>query len=71
MAQLTPDQLRTRNRVEGVIHLMAPFLNLVLAAGDRLSRLIEPVDHEYYPPRRGQVEPPPVPEHELRDSSGD
>jgi hypothetical protein len=48
---------------------MTPGLNLVLAAGDRLSRLIEPVDHEYYPPRRGQVEPPPEPEHELRGSA--
>ena len=47
----TPDQLRTRERVEGVIRLMAPALDLVLAAGDRLSRLVESDDHEYYPPR--------------------
>jgi hypothetical protein len=71
VAQLTPGQLRTRQRVEGLIHVMAPMLNLVLAAGDRLSRLVEPVDHEYYPPRRGQVEPPPAPQHELRGTSSD
>lgn len=69
MGQLTADQLRTRQRVEALIRLMAPGLNLVLAAGDRLSRLIEPVDHEYYPPRRGQVEPPPEPDRELRGSA--
>lgn len=63
---LTPDQLRKRDRVESLIRLMTPGLNLVLAAGDRLSRLVEPVDHEYYPPRQGQVEPPPAAEHELR-----
>jgi hypothetical protein len=59
MAQLTPEQRRTRARVETLIRLMAPGLNLVLAAGERLSRLVESVDHEYYPPRLGQVEPPP------------
>ena len=65
---LTPEQLRTRDRVESLIRLMTPGLNLVLAAGDRLSRLVEPVDHEYYPPRQGQVEPPPAAEHQLRGS---
>jgi hypothetical protein len=65
---LTPDQLRKRDRVESLIRLMTPGLNLVLAAGDRLSRLVEPVDHEYYPPRQGQVEPPPASDHELRGS---
>lgn len=51
MARLTPDQQRTRDRVEGLIRLMAPGLNLVLAAGERLSRIVEPDDHEYYPIR--------------------
>jgi hypothetical protein len=54
--------------VESLIRLMAPGLNLVLAAGDRLSRLVEPVDHEYYPPRQGQVEPPPAADQALRSS---
>jgi hypothetical protein len=49
--QLTPDQRRTRDRVESVIRLMAPGLNLVLAAGDRLSRIVQPEDAEYYPIR--------------------
>jgi hypothetical protein len=57
VAALTPDQRRTRERFEGVIRLMAPALDLVLAAGDRLSRLVEPEDHEYYPPRSTQPAP--------------
>lgn len=51
MAPLTPEQRRTRDRVETVIRLMAPGLNLVLAAGERLSRIVEPDDYEYYPIR--------------------
>jgi hypothetical protein len=51
VAPLTPEQLRTRERVESLIRLMAPGLNLILAAGERLSRIVEPDDHEYYPIR--------------------
>jgi hypothetical protein len=57
MGQLTPDQLRTRERFESVIRMAAPALNLVLAAGERLSRLVEPDDPEYYPPRPAQDDP--------------
>lgn len=46
----TPQQAARRDRFEGVIGLMAPFLNLLLAAGDRLSRVVGPED-EYYPIR--------------------
>jgi hypothetical protein len=59
MPPLTPDQRRTRDRVEGLIRLAAPALNLVLAAGERLSRIVEPDDPEYYPPRATSDEPPP------------
>jgi hypothetical protein len=48
---MTPDQLRTRRRVEGLIRVIAPALDLVLAAGDRISRVVEREDVEYYPPR--------------------
>jgi hypothetical protein len=59
VAPLTPDQVRTRERVETVIRIAAPALNLVLAVGERLSKLVEPEDHEYYPPRpRAGTEPP-------------
>ena len=56
MSQLTPDQRRTRDRVETLIGLVAPVLNVVLAAGDRLSRVVEPEDTEYYPVRSGLLE---------------
>jgi hypothetical protein len=56
VAPLTPEQRRTRERVERLIGLAAPVLNLVLAAGDRLSRAIEPEDSEYYPVRSGLLE---------------
>jgi hypothetical protein len=61
MAPLTPDQVRRRERIEGVIRLASPALNLVLAVGERISKIAEPEDHEYYPPRRGTSEPPPPP----------
>ncbi len=51
MAKLTPDQQRNRERVEAVIGAMAPALTLLLAAGDRISRIVQPEDHEYYPAR--------------------
>lgn len=59
MAPLTPDQVRRRERVESLIRLAAPGLNLLLAAGERLSRLVEPEDHEYYPPRSRDTSPRP------------
>ena len=61
MAQLTPNQLRTRQRIEGLIRLAAPALDLVLAVGERVSRIVEPED-EYYPPRVTSESPPP-PKH--------
>jgi hypothetical protein len=54
MAALTPGQLRTRRRVESVIKLIAPALDVVLAVGDRVSRIVERDDPEYYPPRVGR-----------------
>ena len=61
MANLTPDQMRTRERVETLIRLAAPGLNLILAAGERVSRIVEPDDPEYYPARvDGNEAPRPV-----------
>jgi hypothetical protein len=62
MPPLTPEQIRTRRRVEGVIRAIAPALDLVLAVGDRISRVVEREDVEYYPPRvtRG---PEKTPQH--------
>lgn len=54
---LTPEQRRRRDQVETLIRLMAPGLNLVLAAGERLSRIVAPEDDEYYPIRPGAIDP--------------
>ena len=58
---LSPAQQRNRERVETLIGVAAPFLDLVLAVGDRISRLAEPEDYEYYPVRseRGGADRPP------------
>ncbi len=71
MAPLTPDQVRRRERVESLIRLAAPGLNLVLAIGERISRLVEPEDQEYYPPRSrsGSAEPSPRP-HGVAGGTG-
>ena len=65
---MTPDQLRTRRRIEGVIRLASPALDLVLAVGERVSRIVEPEDVEYYPPRVTREAAPPkvVPPPEQR-----
>lgn len=51
MAELTRDQRLTRDRVERVIAAIAPALDLVLAAGDRLSRIVERQDSDPRPVR--------------------
>jgi hypothetical protein len=38
-----------------VIGLAAPLLDVVLAVGDRISRIAEPEDYEYYPVRTGEL----------------
>jgi len=53
---LTPDQRKTRERVETLIGFAAPALNLLLAFGDRMSRIVEPEDSEYYPVRSSITE---------------
>jgi hypothetical protein len=59
---MTPEQLRTRERIEGLIRLAAPALDFVLAVGERISRVVEPEDAEYYPPRvTREAAPPPPP----------
>ena len=47
----TPQQRIWRDRVEALICLAAPVLDLVLSAGDRVSRTLAPVTSDYYPIR--------------------
>jgi hypothetical protein len=61
VADLAPSQVRTRDRFEMLIGVMAPGLSLVLAAGDRISRIVQPEDFDYYPVRPlGEWEPRPA-----------
>jgi len=65
MPPMTPDQVRTRERVETLIRIAAPALNVVLAVGERISKIVEPEDHEYYPPRT-RTGPEPLPPTPIR-----
>ena len=46
----TPQQQQRRARFEGIIGLAAPFLDLMLVVGDRVSRVVSP-DDDYIPIR--------------------
>jgi hypothetical protein len=54
----TPQQQRRRDQVEAVLRLAAPLLDLVLATGERVSRLVAPGDDDYYaiPPAGERLE---------------
>jgi hypothetical protein len=51
---MTPTQQRVRERIEALIRLAAPGLDLLLAAGDRLSRAVDRGD------AAAQLAAPPV-----------
>ena len=52
MAQLSPSQLRWRGRIETGLWFAAPLLDLVLAAGERLSRVVDRDEPELLPSGR-------------------
>ncbi len=69
MAQPSPTQLAWRRRVESGLTLVAPALDLLLAAGDRLSRAVERDDLDWVPPRRSlPARPATLDEDEIRSS---
>jgi hypothetical protein len=51
VAPPTPTQLAWRGRIETLIRLAQPALDLVLAAGERVSRAVEPAELDWTPPR--------------------
>ena len=73
MPRSTPEQVRLRQRFEGLIALLAPALDLVLAAGERISRVAGPED-DYYPIRPPgesfELAPAPPPDPEGPAESG-
>jgi hypothetical protein len=52
VAPPTPTQLAWRGRIEAGLRVAAPFLDLLLAAGDRLSRAVDRDALEAVPPPR-------------------
>jgi hypothetical protein len=59
VAPPSPTQLAWRGRIETLIRLAQPALDLVLAAGERVSRIVEPEDLDWTPPRSVSAPPPP------------
>jgi hypothetical protein len=57
MAQPSPTQLAWRRRIEVGLAIVAPALDLLLTAGDRLSRAVERDDLDWVPPRRALGSP--------------
>src|SRR3954467_7964725 len=59
VAPPSPTQLAWRRRIEAVLRVAAPALDLLLAAGDRFSRVVARGDDELESPAAGP--PAPVP----------
>lgn len=57
MGALTPIQRQRRSRVEALIRIAEPGLNLVLSAGELLSRAVQRGADDYYPPQRNTLPP--------------
>jgi hypothetical protein len=70
MTPRTPVQQQRRDRVETLIRIAEPGLNLLLAAGERLSRVVQRRDDDYYPPQRGTLPPSSPTKAERADPTG-
>ena len=60
MAPPTQTQLAWRGRIETLIRLARPGLDLVLSVGDRVARAVEPEDLDWTPPRTVSSPQPPL-----------
>ena len=54
MASLSPHEQADRDRIEALIRLTEPGLDLLLAIGDRVSALVER-DDDWEPPQRASA----------------
>lgn len=70
MAPPTPAQLRARARIEFVLRLAEPGLNLLLAAGDRVSRVVDRREDDPIPAIRFPNEVRPLPPGPPARTSG-
>jgi hypothetical protein len=68
VAPPTSTQLAWRGRIEAGLRIAAPFLDLLLAAGDRLSRVVDRDDLEAPPPARAVT---PIPAQRRVGSGAD
>lgn len=50
----TPKQQRRSDRVEAVLRVGAPFLDLLLLVGERVSQIVAPSGEDYYAVRPGE-----------------
>ena len=57
VAPPTPTQLAWRARIEAGLRVAAPFLDLLLAAGDRISRAVDRDELDAPAPARAEIEP--------------
>jgi len=57
VAAPTPTQLAWRARIEGGLRLAAPFLDALLAVGDRISRAVDRDALDAPVPVRAEIEP--------------
>jgi hypothetical protein len=60
VAPPTSSQLAWRGRIETLIRLARPGLDLVLAFGDRVSKTVEREDLDWTPPRAVSNPQPPL-----------
>lgn len=60
MAPPSPTQLAWRGRIETLIRIAEPGLDLLLKGGDRLSRTVEREDLDWTPPRSVTRSAPPA-----------
>ena len=51
----TPTQLAWRGRIEAMLTVAAPFLDFMLAVGDRVSRAVDRDELESSDPARAQI----------------
>ncbi len=54
MADPSQGERAPTSSIEGLIGLAAPFLDVLLGFGERISRIAEPTDYEYYPIQEGE-----------------
>jgi hypothetical protein len=70
VAPPSPTQLAWRGRIEAVLRVAAPALDLLLAAGDRVSRAVDRDEPDPALPGPGERAAPVVPPHRRIGAGG-